>query len=103
MTITARPSRLIGVAETDGFIQYSFCNLSVEDLPPWGGNNLQAIRKLIRDCQKSDQLVSGLSDSKQGIYARMKNRGVGLIDSSLYYVGRSYRKHGWRHSTLTAI
>ena len=101
--ITARPSRLIGVAESDGFILYSFSSLNIADLPPWGGNNLQAIRKLIRDCQRADELESKLSDSKKNIYTRMKNRGLLIIDASLYYVGRSYKRHGWQHSILTAI
>ena len=103
MTITVRPSRLIGVAERCGFISCSMTPLSIDQLPPWGGNNLQAIRKLIRDCQKSDGLSSMLFNSEREIITRMRQSGIPSIEASIYYVGRSYKKHGWRHSILTAI
>ena len=103
MTITVRPSRLIGVAERKGLIDCSMAPLSIDQLPPWGGNNLQAIRKLIRDYQRADGLSSMLFNSEREIIARMRQRGIPSIETSIYYVGRSYKRHGWRHSILTAI
>ena len=101
--ITARPNRLIGVADRDGVISCSCSSLTIDQLPPWGGNNLQTIRKLIRDCSRADGLKPMIYHSEREIINGLKMAGIPSIEASIYYPGRSYKQHGWRHSILTAI
>ena len=103
VTITAKPSRLIGVAERNGLISCATAPLTVDQLPPWGGNNLQAIRKLVTDAALADLTAPMRVSSVREILCRMHRAGIPSIEASIYYPGRSYKRHGWRHSILTAI
>lgn len=103
MTITARPSRLIGVAERNGLISCSCMAIDIDQLPPWGGNNLQTIRKLVTDAARADRAAPMRFSSVKEILCRMHRAGIPSIEASIYYPGRSYKRHGWRHSILTAI
>lgn len=101
--ITARPNRLIGVAERCGLISCATAPLTVDQLPPWGGNNLQAIRKLVTDAALADLAAPMRVSSIKEILCRMHRAGIPSIEASIYYPGRSYKRHGWQHSILTAI
>ena len=103
MTITTRPSRLIGVAERNGLISCACMAFDIDQLPPWGGNDLQAIRKLVTDAALADLSSPMRVSSIREILCRMHRAGIPSIEASIYYPGRSYKKHGWRHSILTAI
>ena len=80
MTITARPSRLIGVAERNGLISCACTAIDIDQLPPWGGNNLQAIRKLITDIALADLASPMRVSSIREILCRMQVTG-GLCTS----------------------
>jgi hypothetical protein len=99
---TGTPSRLIGVAERCGLISCATAPITVDQLPPWGGNNLQAIRKLVTDAALADLASPMRVSSVREILCRMHRAGIPSIEASIYYPGRSYKRHGWRHSILLA-
>ena len=103
MTLTARPSRLIGVAERHGLISCACMAIDIDQLPPWGGKNLQTIRQLVTNAARADQASPMKFNSIKEILDRMHQAGIPSLETSLYYPGRSYKRHGWCHSILTAI
>ena len=103
MTIATRPSRLIGVAERNGSITCAVAPLTVDQLPPWGGRSLEKIQRIITSAARSHLAVPMEVNSIGDILWRMQLAGIPSIEASIYYPGRSYKKHGWRHSILTAV